>query len=223
MSNPIKGCEELCLLFGVTAKELNNLVLDHVIPPPANGAYNFGNCVAAYIAYLKDKRFRADTKECAAVLGITEEGVRKLVRESGMPRHARGIFDLTVTGPWYFNMWKVKAAGGAASSDITEERKLLLREQRMKAALERQSIERTKIDAGECLEGWTLLSGMFVSGLNAFVAQASQTIVNVETPAEARAILKAAAHNVQDEIADTLSELAKGFRGNGLDDPALPA
>jgi hypothetical protein len=224
--------DALAALFGITENDVAKLVANRIIPPARADGHDVPAAVSAYIAHLKaearkaqeaynnnDLKFVCNVEEAALVMGITAAGVRKLARESGMPRDARGAYDLRKCVPWYLQMWKKKAQGDDIS-DLAEERRLMLKEQRMMAEIERRTMEGTKIDRDEAREGWAMLAGMFVAALDALVAQVSPVIVHVESPAEARAILKGAANSIREELANELDRIESGLPGVSGDDPS---
>jgi hypothetical protein len=214
---PPGNAAQLSHLFGITETSVAELYRAGIIPPPTAGAYDVPKCIQAYIAHLRSTKFLGSADELGKIMGIGAPGVRKLVREQDMPREARGLFDFSKAVPWYLDKWKRKAQG-EDRGELSDERMLLVREQRLRATMERQLAERTMCRRDEVEAGWITLAGVVVAAFASMVARLAPVVVNLETPAEARALLKREERNVREQLAAEIRSLSSGLRGAGSGD-----
>jgi hypothetical protein len=201
----------------MTIDQVRKLYTDGIIPPPLAGTYDVPKCIQAYIQYLRESKFEGSAGELGEIMGIGDAGVRKLVREQGMPRESRGHFDFKKCVPWYIDKWKRKALG-EDKGELGDERLLLIREQRLRATMERLLAEKTMVRRADAEAGWVALAGMVVAAFGSMVARLAPVVVNLETPAEARALLKREERNVREQLAAEIRSLADGLRGVGSRD-----
>jgi phage terminase Nu1 subunit (DNA packaging protein) len=218
MSLRAENLAAVAALFNLSEPEVQALQVEKVIPPPLDGKFDIFKCTQAYILHLRENRFHGSADDLGAVMGIGRTGVQRLVREENMPRESRGVFDFRQSVPWYMEKWKRKAEGHDDAGRMADEKLMLIREQRIRAQLERQAVERNLVPREDCEAGWVTLAGLVVAAFGSMVARLAPTMCNLETPAEARAILKREEFNVREQLAAEITQLAEELRGPSGED-----
>ena len=145
---------------------------------------------------------RSTLAEC---LGVTVGRVTQLVNE-GMPRCARGKYDLPLCVRWYLD-YKLKG-GPNVSADVNEARKKLYDEQTIKTKLETSRIRREVIPSDEHMIDMNQLAVMFSSGLDSIGGRLASELAGVS---DARKIADLLAHEtaaIRESVADAITGYA---------------
>lgn len=214
MAKKADNVSQLAFLFGLSEAAVYDLARSGVIPPLIDSSFDAPASIRAYIAHLKDDRYIVNATEIADILGMTPKGVHGLVRDGELPRERRGNYDLKKCVTAYIERLR-KKAHGAERTSMEEEALLHKREQRLKAEIERKSMERDYIPREECEAGWQTLAGIAIAAIDAIPARAPSTLINCNTIAQMRDHLRKESRNARQQIADELSAITDQLRDPG--------
>jgi phage terminase Nu1 subunit (DNA packaging protein) len=211
----------LSQLLGLSVVQLSELVREGIIPPPLGRQYDLPKCVSFYVNWLRKQLdesipIEGTAEDVGEFLVMTNIGVNKLAREHDMPKLRRGAYPIKECVQWYIRRLRKKANGEEGDGEMATERMLLVREQRLRAEMERHALAKNLVQRNECEAGWVYLSGQFVAAMGSFVARVAAVIGNAESPAEARAILKREETRARNELARGLAGVTADLRGPRL-------
>jgi phage terminase Nu1 subunit (DNA packaging protein) len=203
----------LASLFGCSERQIDLYGSEGVIPKASNGVYDVPACVAALFRHLKENADVANATELADFFGVTPQSLYKWNKE-GMPKLARGKFSKRDCARWYIQRWREKAEGGEPK-DLHDERRMLLREQRRRAQIERERLERSVVNRAEVEQGYNSLVSMFVSDLMTLPSHAAGKVIQAQSAAEAREILFADCRRIRGNLAVKLRKLSELLAAGG--------
>jgi hypothetical protein len=206
----------LSRICGLTEYAIDALARDGVIPAPqVKGQYDVPACLTAYIAHLRATRVPklCSAEELAQEFGVAKITVLKATQESGMPQHSRGLWDRVAC--WRHRVERAGSRTSAEATELQEERRKLLVEQRRRARVEADAAERIYVRRDEVEDGWKLLVGIFRAELLALPGRLAAEVSNVTTPAQVRQIIDVEARRVLDRLSSNLGALAGRLRGDG--------
>jgi len=221
MAGGQNSAEVLANLFGISVRQVQVLASEGVIPKADKGVYNVPACVRDYVQHVKAKALITNADGVAEFFDLTPAAIYKMAKE-GMPRSKRGKYNLGECTRWYLDKWRAKVEGGEAL-DIHEERKALIIEQRRRAKLEADKMERTQIPVTEVADDFMAMAGAFVSHLNALPGRHANELASAEDPAEVRQLLLAECRAIRSEIAKQVRKYAEGFSVADKPDRRRPA
>jgi len=205
MPASIKNISELAAIIGETERQVYLLAKEGVVPPAIDGAYDIQKSTAAYITYLKQRRDVVNARELGRILGVTDQAVYRMARE-GMPVAKRGKYHVPTCVQWNRERWR-EIADGKGSREAHDERRLLLREQRLKAEMERRQMEGGLIEIDQAILATRGLVAEFTQGLTSLPSHAAQKVVGRQNAPEIREILKRECNQVRDAIARRLQQV----------------
>jgi|SRR5215470_18541223 len=145
---------------------------------------------------------KVSTSVLAAVLGITERAVTKLVSQGVLQREARGCFDLVDSVQAYIAHREAVVAAqhgmgayGKARAELTLERARLMR-------LKREELEGKLISRDAMIAAGSAICTTVKSRILGAASKLAPQLVNLKTPAQAQQL-------VYDELWQSLDELAR--------------
>ncbi len=100
-------------------------------------------------------------QELCELLGISRTRITQMVKE-GMPKQARGKYDLKACVQWYLDK---RLTGGSKTADLNDARKKLYESQREKTDLETARIRRQLIPAEEVAHAIHELTSIYAAQL----------------------------------------------------------
>jgi phage terminase Nu1 subunit (DNA packaging protein) len=143
---------------------------------------------------------KVSTSGLAAVLGITERAVTKLVDRKILHREARGCFDLADSVQAYIAHREAVVAAqhgmgayGKARAELTLERARLMR-------LNREELEGRLVPVTEVITAGTAVATTIKTRVLGVAAKIAPQLINLRTPAQAQAIVYEANWEALDEL-----------------------
>jgi phage terminase Nu1 subunit (DNA packaging protein) len=211
-SAPLTPRAAIASICGLREDEVTVFVEAGIMPKPlVAGRFDVPACCAAYIAHLKASRVPKLTsaRELAIEFGVSEQLVHKMFRD-GMPKAKRGNFDRTAC--WRWRLERCQSANSGDNSDLQEERRLLVVEQRRKARMEADAAERSLVPREEVEQGWMVLVGLVRSEMLALAGRLAGEVANVSSPAQARKIIDAESRRILNRLRGEFSTIVARLR-----------
>ena len=151
--------------------------------------------------------------ELAIILGVTGARVVQL-HEQGMPKFARGKYDIAECVQWVIARWMVSSTN---DKSLDEQRKALLYEQTLKTQLENRTTEAKLFDGDEVQGALEAIMVLFVGQLDALAPRVCNRFAGITDAGQ----IKAELFEECREVRRTLSEALEGM-GGYIQSPGKP-
>lgn len=207
MTSPTYTASSLAKLFGLSERRVTLLASEGIIPKATKSGYDIVACVQAYVRYLENDAFIVNAEGLADFLNLSTAMIYKLSKQ-GMPRLKRGKYDIKECARWYIESFRGKLEGGE-TSDVQDERRRLLAQQRRKATIEADLLEGQQIPIDKAAADITKIAGITASQLEALPGRLAYEVVNIQDPGEARQILLKECRKIREQIANAIREYAQ--------------
>ena len=138
-----------------------------------------------------------DRQSLAAALDLTPNRIQQLTVQ-GMPKVARGRYDLAACTQWYIAF---KLNGAQESSDVNEARKKLYDAQVIKTELETERMRRELIPADEVLRDMNAFQQIVVDTLDGWPERTAQQLVDIIDATAVEEALLVETNAVRDQVA----------------------
>ena len=127
--NPYATQKQIAALLKVTEFDIKKYIRLG-LPKAGNNKYVPAECISWYIDYLNYWKDRRTISEIAAMFGVSERWVNRLVVEKGIKKEKHGVYRIDSTIAGYVNFLKeqIKKAEDGETT-LNDERKRLLRMQ----------------------------------------------------------------------------------------------
>lgn len=158
--------------------------------------------------------------ELARVLCVHERTVRRFVQDADMPKTAaRNRYPLVKSVQWYVQYLISKGSGGDDAS-ILEERRLLVRAQRLRHELEIQKRRSELIDRDEVANLLNEMAVIFSTHLETLGSRTANTLASETDPAAIQKLLTDEARAIRSSTSAAVAEFAVAHSGLGDPDSA---
>jgi phage terminase Nu1 subunit (DNA packaging protein) len=164
----------------------------------AETAFTFSNIKVDQIMIVT----RQTLSEC---LNISTNRVSQLVRD-GMPKEARGKYDLAECVRWYLG-FKLKS-GPHSTANVNEARQALYEAQTEKVALETARIRKETVAADQYMIDLNQMAVLFSSGLDSIGGRLASQLAGMTDPAEIAAHLTHETNAIRESVADAIAMYA---------------
>ena len=170
--------------------------------------WNAGSIVATPDATLRTE-WITDRAGLASVIGVTPHHVHKLVTR-GMPRAARGRYDVRECVQWYVQRLE---QGGARDPDDMEEviaeRIQLIRAQRHRVELDNEQRRGELVEYLEAQDALLELTSLLTQSTSALKIRLARSVLNLTTEAEAIHVIERETNAIGEQLSQRAQALGE--------------
>ena len=142
------------------------------------------------------------------ILGVTRQMICKYVKQ-GMPKHARGKYDIAVCVQWVIERFKANRDDKNDNSELCLERLKLYQSQRIKTDLENEKTRREVLPVEEVAETFNAMAAEVAIRLDAVGGRLASVLAGLKNPAEVQAVLLSEMREIRSSIVDSWDRIAE--------------
>lgn len=193
--------KQIAELLKVTEFEIKKFVRLG-LPKAGHNKYIAGECVGWYIDYLHYWKERRTITEIAAILGITERWLNRLVIEKGIKKEKHGVYKLDTTISSYVGYLKdqIKRAEDGERT-LSDERKRLLKMQADVKEIELLEKQKKLIPIELASKLLSDYAGIVDKKLDMMDGYSLNKLFASKTKEELLKVIKETKHHIKSEIA----------------------